>query len=220
MILYGASGARLLTRPSEYTITGDTINILVSTSGYTHYKVLYTTKLCSDAPWHNGRWEWTIIGENSHASDSLGSAMLTSAMADWKNKESWLTGLDIQSKEIGPTIPWTMVAFDTALSPDRLNYHFDQAADDLRSAFRDDWCTPDDWNKVTKIHPYAITSSDIAIVGGPIASLAAEYFNDFTDALVFTGYGEGFYAQGCWARTTQDHYQGKNLINMFCNRIT
>ncbi|MFH1180236.1 MAG: hypothetical protein V1710_07745 [Candidatus Bathyarchaeota archaeon] len=214
VILYSATEARLLTRPEEYTVTGDTINILVSTSGYTHYKVLYTTKLCSDADWHDGRWEWTIIGENSHASDSLGSAMLASAWGDWKNKETWLTGLDIQSKEIGPTIPWTMCSFDTALTPDRLNYQYDYVAGDHRSAFRDDWCTPDDWDKSTTIHPYAVSSSGIAIVGGPIASQAAEYFNDFTDALIFTGYGEGFYAPGCWARTTQDHYQGKTLVNV------
>ena len=36
----------------------------------------------------------------------------------------------------------------------------------------------------------------------------------FTDAPIFTGYGEGFYAAGCWARTTQDHYQGKTLVNV------
>jgi hypothetical protein len=208
VLLYGESGARLLTRPEEYTVSGDSINILIDTSSYTHYKVLYTTKLCSDADWHDGRWEWTVIGETSHASDSLGSAMLTSAWADWKNKETWLTGLDIQSVDIGPTIPWTMSAFQTGLDPERLNYHFDHVMGDHRSAFRDDWCTPDTWDMWTTIHPYAISSSDIAIVGGPIASQAAEYFNDFTDALIFTGYGDGFYAPGCWARTTQDHYQG------------
>jgi hypothetical protein len=211
VLLYNASGARLLTRPEEYNATGNTIDILVSTSGYTHYKVLYTTKLDTDADYHDGRWEWTVIGENSHASDSLGSAMLSSAWSDWKNKETWLSGLDIQSLDIGPSIPWTMRAFDTALTPDRLNYHFDHDAGDHRSAFRDDWCTPDEWDHLTKIHPYAISSSDLVIVGGPIASQAAEYFNDFTDALIFTGYGEGFYAQGCWARTTQDYYQGMTM---------
>ena len=214
VLLYGASGAQLLTRPEEYTVSDDTINILVDTSGYTHYKVLYTTKLCNDTDWHDGRWEWTVIGENSHASDSLGSAMLTSAWADWKNKETWLTGLDIQSVDIGPTIPWTMSTFQTGLDPERLNYHFDYMMGDHRSAFRDDWSTPDDWDMSTEIHPYAISSSDLVIVGGPIASQAAEYFNDFTDALIFTGYGDGFYAPGCWARTTQDHYQGMIKVDV------
>ncbi|MCK5670484.1 hypothetical protein KAI10_03805, partial [Candidatus Bathyarchaeota archaeon] len=54
----------------------------------------------------------------------------------------------------------------------------------------------------------------IVIVGGPMASQAAEYFNDFTDAKVFTEYGHGFYSPACWARTTQDHYQGKALIQV------
>jgi hypothetical protein len=40
------------------------------------------------------------------------------------------------------------------------------------------------------------------------------YFNDFTDAMVFSGYGDGFYAPGCWARTTQDHYQGMDLVDV------
>jgi len=107
-----------------------------------------------------------------------------------------------------------MRKFSDTQSEMRLNYHFDHDADDHRSAFKDDWCTPDDWDKATTIHPYAVSSSDLIIVGGPIASLSAEYMNDFTDAKIFTGYGDGFYAQGCWARTTQDHYQGKVLMDV------
>jgi hypothetical protein len=34
-------------------------------------------------------------------------------------------------------------------------------------------------------------------VGGPIVNVAAEYFNDFTDAFVFYEYDGGFYAPGC-----------------------
>jgi hypothetical protein len=175
---------------------------------------LYTDGIC----WHTGRWEWTVIGEDSHASDSLGSAMLTAAWGDWKNKETWLAGLDINSEEIGPSIPWVMRKFSDTQSNMRLNYHFDHDTGDHRSAFRDDWCTPDDWMGET-IYPYAVSSADLIIVGGPIASLSAEYFNDFTDAKVFTGYGDGFYAKGCWARTTQDHYQGKTLMDVPDNEL-
>ncbi len=53
------------------------------------------------------------------------------------------------------------------------------------------------------LYPYAISSSNIIVVGGPLVNLAAEYFNDFTDALVYTKYEHGFYAPGCWARTSQ-----------------
>jgi hypothetical protein len=94
----------------------------------------------------------------------------------------------------------------------RTDHHFDHENGDHRSAFRDDWSTPDDWDRYTEIYPYAISSSDIVVVGGPMASQAAEYFNDFTNAKVFTEYGEGFYSPACWARTNQDHYQGKTLI--------
>ncbi len=71
----------------------------------------------------------------------------------------------------------------------------------------------------TEIHPYAISSSDIIVVGGPIANIGAEYFNDFTDAKVYTEYGEGYYSQACWARTTQDHYQGKSFIDTEDNEL-
>jgi hypothetical protein len=74
---------------------------------------------------------------------------------------------------------------------------------DYRYAFRDDWSTPEDWDMATTINPYAVSSSNIIIVGGPINNAAASYWNDFTDALVFTNYGTGYYAPGCWARTSQ-----------------
>lgn len=212
VILYGSEGAKLLTRLEDYEITGDTIIITTSLTGYSHYKVLYSTILDSQELWHDGRWEWVIIGENSHASDSLGSSIVSSAWMDWKNKEMWLTALDYKAAELGPSIPWVMRSFGD--DPTKEGYYFDPTTDDYRAAFRDDWCTPDDWDKVTEIHPYAISSSDMILVGGPIASLSSEYFNDFTDAKVFTEYGEGYYSPACWARTTQDHYQGKVLMDV------
>lgn len=211
VILYGGGESILLQRPEDYTVDGDTILIHMDLSGYTHYKVLYSTEYCpEDGTWHDGRWEWTVIGESSHASDSLGSSLLTSALTDWKNEEVWLAGLDTQAADLGPSIPWTMRRFGEGEA--RTDYHFDHENGDHRSAFRDDWSTPDDWDRNTEIYPYAISSSDIVIVGGPMASQAAEYFNDFTDAKVFTEYGQGFYSPACWARTNQDHYQGKTLI--------
>ncbi len=216
VILYGAGGNRLLTRPEEYTLIGATINILIDTSSYNYYKVLYTTKLDSDKDWHSGRWEWTVIGDFAKPSDSLGAAMLSSSWGDWKNVEVWLSALDIKSTELAPSIPWVMRNFDTQTNT-RDPYYMDPP-DDLRASFRDDWCTPDDWMGET-IHPYAISSSNILVVGGPLANLAADYFNDFTDAKVFTEYGAGFYATGCWARTVLDHYIGKNLIDVPDNEL-
>ncbi len=38
-------------------------------------------------------------------------------------------------------------------------------------------------------------AANISIVGSPIVSLAADYFNDFSDSVIFTGYGDGFHVQ-------------------------
>jgi hypothetical protein len=139
--------------------------------------------------WHDGRWEWIVIGEESLASDSIGSAMMSATWADWKKRETWISGLDVEAEVYGPAIPYVLRPMDGDYR-DSLG----------RTHFKDDWCTPDDWSGAW-INPYAISSSNVMVVGGPLVNLAAEYFNDFTDALVFTEYGDGFYAPGCWSRT-------------------
>jgi len=220
LILNYGSEPILLER-DEYTFdpVAGTIDIIANTYNNYQYKILYSTKVVNGtAPteWHTGQWEWTVLGENSHASDSLGAAMLASGWTDWKNIEVWLSGLDIKSDVIAPHIPVTMVRFSDAFTG-RENYHFAHDTD-LRAAFRDDWCTPDDWVSAT-IYPHAISSADLLVVGGPIASEAADYFNDFTDAMIFTEYGDGFYAPGCWARTTQAYYEGMDLQPMTADEL-
>jgi hypothetical protein len=153
-----------------------------------------------------------IIGDFAKPSDSLGSAMLSTAWCDWKQVEVWLSGIDIQSLELAPRIPWMMRNFTGPTVEPREAYYMDYP-NDTRASFRDDWSTPDGWSGGT-VYPYAISSSNIIVVGGPLANLAAEYYNDFTDAKVFTEYGDGFYAPGCWARTTQDHYKGLVFYNV------
>ena len=209
VLVYTGSGAVLLEREVDYTISGDTITLLTSDYNGCLYKVLYSTRQDS-YDWHWGQYEWTVLGENSLASDSLGAAMLASGWSDWKNIEVWLSALDIEAA-MAPSIPVTMRKF-------AVNYYYDEAGGDLREAFRDDWCTPDDWAGET-IHPKAISSADLLIVGGPLANDAAMYFNDFTDSLIFTGYGDGFYAPGCWARTTQPHYQGMDFVDVTANEL-
>jgi hypothetical protein len=207
VLAFTASGEILLERDVDYTISGRTIEIL-DAHGADSYKVLYSTDH-TDESLHVGQFEWTILGENSHASDSLGAVMLASGWSDWKNIEVWLSGLDIDT-DMAPAIPVTMRKFADTNDPNRLNYQYTD--DSGRAAFRDDWCTPEDWDGMDEIYPYAISSSDMLIVGGPIASEAAAYFNDFTDAMIFTEYGDGFYAPGCWGRTTQDHYLGMDFV--------
>ncbi|MCW4013180.1 MAG: hypothetical protein NWF07_09355 [Candidatus Bathyarchaeota archaeon] len=180
-----------------------------------------------DTPWlnmykdgscfHAGRWEWMVIGDFAAPSDSLGAAMLSSAWCDWKNTEVWLSGLDIKATVNAPSIPWIHRNF-TAINADARDPYYMNPPDDNRTSFRDDWCTPDDWTGNT-IYPYAISSSNMIIVGGPLANLAADYFNDFTDAKVFTEYGDGFYATGCWARTVLDHYVGMTMEDVPDNEL-
>lgn len=168
-------------------------------------------KTCFKGP-HVGQYEWTVLGEASLPSDSLGASMLSSAWSDWKNIEVWLSALEVDAS-LAPSIPVTLRKFTDTETPSRLNYHYDHAGGDHRAAFRDDWCTPDDWSGEL-IHPKAISSSDLIIVGGPLANEAAMYFNDFTDALIFTNYGDGFYGPGCWARTVNPHYQGMDFVDV------
>ena len=216
----GINSAKLLWRPEDYTIDGYTITIDPSVLvGYDRYKVLYKTTGIEDTNGlvHNGRWEWVVIGDFAAPSDSLGSAMLSSAWGDWKNKEVWLSGLDISATELAPSIPWVQRNF-TRIDADEKDFYYMEPPDDQRASFRDDWCTPDYWDGET-IYPYAISSSSMIVVGGPLANLAADYFNDFTDAKVFTEYGDGFYATGCWARTVLDHYKGKTLVDVPDNEL-
>jgi hypothetical protein len=172
---------------------------------------------CCLTPGHEGRWEWIVIGEFAEPSDSLGAAMISSSWSDWKNKEVWLSAQDIKATELAPSIPWVHRNF-TRIDSDTKAIYYMEPPEDNRSSFRDDWCTPDDWMGET-IYPYAISSSNMIVVGGPLANLAAEYFNDFTDAKVFTEYGDGFYATGCWARTVLDHYMEKNMVDVPDNEL-
>ena len=224
VLLYDLAGALeplLLERPDQYSITGWVVTLntakITDYSKYDYYKVLYSTELAQEPPGvMEGRWEWIIAGETSHASDSIGSAMVTSALQEWKEDEVWLSGLDIKADIDGPTIPWIMVRYAT-LYMDRRDYYYAHGEPgDYRTALRDDWSTPPDWDHEDTIYPYAISSGNVIVVGGPINSVTAEYFNDFTDALIYTEYGAGFYAPGCWARTSQPslaslEHQGVNM---------
>jgi len=165
--------------------------------------------------WDMGRWEWIVVGEESLAPDSAGASMASSALQEWKNMEAWLSGLDVQSDAYAPTVPYVLRRFQDAYEG-RFNFHYYHSRGDHRSAFRDDWCQPpsealydyyydeEGGDEVfPTLYPYAVSSSDIVVVGGPIVNEAASYFNDFTDALIYTEYCDGFYSPACWARTSQ-----------------
>jgi hypothetical protein len=130
----------------------------------------------------SGRWEWGTVGETSAAVDSIGAEMV---VAVFKNNliEFGLGGLDIQDLIFGPKIPWMM----RESSPDALGrYHL-----------RDDWCSH---YKTAPENSWPISSSNIITVGGPYPNMVCKYFNDFTQAMIFTTVGSGFYAVTCWDR--------------------
>jgi hypothetical protein len=211
VILYDEDGVLdplLAIRGTHYNLNA--VNFLIVEiawpAGYDYYKVLYSTYLeSSPSPelcWDTGRWEWIVVGRDSAAVDSAGAAMISAGWQEWKWKEVWLSALDMKSTMEAPAIPYVFRIFN----PDGTyweDYYYDYALEDYRAALKDDWCTPEEWVHTDTIYPYAISSSNIIVVGGPLANLGAEYFNDFTDAFVFSLYGEGFYSYACWARTSQ-----------------
>jgi hypothetical protein len=221
----------LAIRGTHYTIqqSGDpcdaTITWVSVPSGYDNYKILYTTiprfgewpsgTAYEEWCWATGRWEWIEIGRDSLAADSAGAAMVSAAWQEWKWKEVWLSALDMKDVMNAPGIPYLHEIQNKSLCGSYREDYLEAAYmwnSRLRgrSSYMDDWCSQD-WDWTEEIYPYAISSSNIIVVGGPIANLGAEYFNDFTDALVFTEYGNGFYAPGCWGRVSQPSYNRESL---------
>jgi hypothetical protein len=206
-------------------MSGNTISAISWPSEYDHYKVLYTTipryepwypgSTADDQCWATGRYEWIEIGRDSLAADSAGAAMVSAAWQEWKHKEVWLSALDMKDVMNAPGIPYLHEIQNKSLcGSDRSDYLVEPYMWDSRlrgrSSYMDDWCSQD-WNWSVTIWPWAISSSNIIVVGGPIANLGADYFNDFTDALVFTEYGNGFYAPGCWSRVSQPGYNRMSM---------
>jgi hypothetical protein len=188
-------------------------------SGYEYYKVLYSTRQDDTVPgaesvyapgWDTGRWEWITVGRDSRAVDSAGAAMVSIAWEEWKGKQVWLSGLDMQDDDFGPTVPWVLREFWGKTWDMWWDYTYVEMNE--RVALKDDWCQPpfedvkayyDYQGTLPTIYPYAISSANIIVVGGPYANKVAWYFNDFTDAFVFSNYEAGYYAPGCWSRVTQ-----------------
>jgi hypothetical protein len=206
-------------------MNGNQISISATTTDYENYKVLYTTiprpqpwydpSTQDDWCWATGRYEWIEIGRDSLAADSAGAAMVSAAWQEWKHKEVWLSALDMKDVQNAPGIPYLHEIQNKSLcGTEREHYLVESYMWDSRlrgrSSYMDDWCSQD-WNWSVEIYPWAISSSNIIVVGGPIANLGADYFNDFTDALVFTEYGVGFYAPGCWSKISQPGYNRRSM---------
>jgi hypothetical protein len=116
----------------------------------------------------SGRYEWTVVGKDAATVDSVGAALVTAAIKN-KRLEIGMAGLDISETEVANMIPWVMRRFGAGMAA--MDYHYDYAGGDHRTALKNDWCT--NW---------AVSSSKMISVGGPIANLLSYYANDFTQA--------------------------------------
>jgi len=152
----------------------------------THVKVLYSTIEENE----KGRYEWLTVGRDAATIDSLGAAYVSEAFGSIKDIDVLMMGMDVNETRWGPLAPFVM---GRAASGDRADYR-----DSLgRPHLRDDWCTN-----------IAVASSDMIFVGGPIAQLGTEYFNEFTDAFFAssayaindTGQSNKILPLSCWAK--------------------
>jgi hypothetical protein len=141
------------------------------------------------------RYEWVTVGRQAHSVDSMGSALVAAAFKD-KEIEIGNAGMDMAYMEAGvttPNTPYVMSQFSGTVPGNWANYKDTMG----RTALVDDWCTT-----------YPVASSDMIVMGGPLANLLALYFNDYTD---------GFYGINTAAEpyTPYSYWQGK-LAGITC----
>jgi len=150
----------------------------------TRLKILYSTIEENE----KGRYEWLVVGRDAATIDSLGAAYVSEAFDSIKDIDVLTMGMDVNETRWGPLAPFVMGG---ATSGTRADYR-----DSLgRPHLRDDWCTN-----------IAVASSDMIFVGGPIAQLGTEYFNEFTDIFFAssayvtndTGHSNKILALSCW----------------------
>ena len=171
---------------TDYRVNYDanTINFIKSGS---RYKVIYSTPK-GDVPFSDtsvttdwqANWEWIIVGRDSAAVDSAGSAVVSEFFKNKQMPVLW-SGLDMKDVTNGPTTPFVMVKFGSG--NDKADYKWPV---DGRSALKDDWCTSQ-----------PVKTSDMISVGGPNANMLTYYFNDFTNAYWETN---KIRALTCWSK--------------------
>jgi hypothetical protein len=148
-------------------------------------KVLYSTIEENE----RGAYEWTVLGRDAYTSDSLGATLVTAAFKN-KDIEIGIAGEDMMSTDWGlSSIPYVLNCFGTEPGA-RADYKDDGTTPGNRLALKDDWCTT-----------WPITSSNMIMVGGPLANMLTSYFNEFTDAFWGTYtpfYGESYTPYEPW----------------------
>jgi hypothetical protein len=112
--------------------------------------------------------------------------------AAFKNKDVEIgnAGEDMMSTDWGVScIPYVLNCFGTTPGT-RTDYKDDGTTPGDRPALKDDWCTT-----------WPVSSSNMIMVGGPLANLLTLYFNEFTDAFWGSNtelYGETYTPYTTW----------------------
>ena len=180
--------SKSVTAPSDLTVTwpldGETIHVLylnhsltvTMTFEYnaTEERLIFTGWFNMTVNYkmkHMGRYEWGIVGRESDPIDCVGLGAVTAA---FKNKqiEYGVGGEDMYDNEIPNQGKWVMAKYGTGHT--KADYYY--SGTDYRTALKNDWCTS-----------WAITTSNMISVGGPIANMHAYYGNDFPAAFFALG---------------------------------
>ena len=150
-----------------------------------------------------GRYEWIEVGRDAASVDSAGAALVAEAFDSYKKIGIGIGGADMEATDPNNAMPFVMSNFTDAAT---------MAADYkdslLRAALNDDWCT--NW---------AVASSNMIGVGGPLANLLSYYANDFTDAMYaldpFAGSSiNDIFPVSCWNKnwpTNPFPYEGRYI---------
>jgi hypothetical protein len=141
-----------------------------------------------DVDFGPGRYEWTTVGRDAFTIDSAGAALVTASFKQ-KNYTIGLAGVDMWDTLVAAQMPYIMTKFGTG---DNMADYVDTIG---RAALNDDWCTY-----------WAVASSNVIGVGGPLANMLSYYANDFTDAIyglvdyAGTAYSGEVTGVPCWNR--------------------
>ncbi len=178
-------------------------------SANSEVKILFSTNYYEES-WNDGAWEWLVVGRDSAAIDSAGSAMVSTYVTWYTGATLRNSGLDMQDTTYGPNAPSVLSAQRPTLLPARTGYRDANVAFNLgRLGFKDDWSCHVNINTGDEMQGLPISSSNIITVGGPVANAVTEYTNDFTDAFATLGGWTGsgapgsvIYSTSCWSKNT------------------
>jgi hypothetical protein len=203
------TGEILIRANHTYVPTNQTYGIAIA-----NYTVVYAN-LTTDI---GGSYEWIVVGKDAATIDSLGAAYVTEAFDSIKEIKVCAAGMDINDTVYGPYAPFIMAG---ATSGTKADYR-----DSLgRTHLKDDWCTRIYISAGTQYYRpgYPVSTSNMIFVGGPVAQMGTEYFNEFTDAFYArsqyvtnnTGQSNKILPLSCWNMTQTAYGSGYAVIAVY-----